>query len=102
MAHVIQEEDVFLASFREREKKLAKTEPAWLRGLREEAIGRFMALGFPTTHHEEWKYTNVSALAKIPFQQTGLDSGKNGAQPEPTLKDLESVLWVGSPHLVFV
>ncbi|MEK7697252.1 MAG: hypothetical protein AAB346_03850, partial [Pseudomonadota bacterium] len=33
----------------------------WVRRLREEAATRFAELGFPTTRHEDWKYTNVSA-----------------------------------------
>ena len=41
--------------------------PAWLSKLRHEAIGNFAELGFPTTHDEEWLYTNVAALASTPF-----------------------------------
>jgi Fe-S cluster assembly protein SufD len=36
--------------------------------MRKAAISRFAALGFPTTRHEEWKYTNVAPLTRIPFQ----------------------------------
>src|SRR5215472_3908109 len=39
----------------------------WLDRLREGAIDRFEALGFPTTDNEEWKYTNVSAIARADF-----------------------------------
>lgn len=35
----------------------------WLAQLREEGRVRFRALGIPTVKDEEWKYTNVSALA---------------------------------------
>jgi hypothetical protein len=31
--------------------------PAWLQPLRESAFARFAELGFPTTHHEEWRFT---------------------------------------------
>ena len=41
--------------------------PAWLPKLRHAAIESFAELGFPTTHDEEWIYTNVSALASTPF-----------------------------------
>lgn len=41
--------------------------PAWLATLRSNAFDRFTALGFPTTHDEDWKYTNVSAIAKTRF-----------------------------------
>lgn len=39
----------------------------WLPRLREKALDRFSAQGLPTTRHEEWKYTNVAALAKRPY-----------------------------------
>ncbi len=31
-------------------------------GLREKALESFNKLGFPTTRHEEWKYTNVNSI----------------------------------------
>lgn len=43
--------------------------PAWLEKLRRQAYERFSALGFPTTKDEEWKYTNVSPIAKAGFQR---------------------------------
>ncbi len=42
-------------------------EPGWLRALREVALERFAARGFPTRQDEAWKYTNVSALAERAF-----------------------------------
>lgn len=41
----------------------AKHEPAWLRERREQAIDRFKALGFPTTRHEDWRFTNVAPVS---------------------------------------
>ena len=43
-------------------------EPAWLRSLRREAAAQFGELGFPNTKLEEWRYTNVAPLAKLPFE----------------------------------
>ena len=40
----------------------------WLRELREEAFERFRANGFPTTHEEDWRFTNVSSIAQTPFR----------------------------------
>ncbi|MDC3378694.1 Fe-S cluster assembly protein SufD [Planctomycetota bacterium] len=40
----------------------------WLRDLRSAALGRFAELGFPTARHEEWRATNVKALAQLPVQ----------------------------------
>ncbi len=100
MPDVIQEEDLYLASFRELEKRLARSEPEWLRRVREESIERFAERGFPTTHEEDWKYTNLAPMSKIAFQPVGILDQL--ATRSPTLQDLESVLWVGSSHLVFV
>ena len=44
-------------------------EAKWLRDLRERAIERFAALGFPTTRHEEWKYTDVRPIARFEAQR---------------------------------
>ena len=41
--------------------------PAWLRELRETALARFEARGFPTTHEEEWRFTNVAPIADTRF-----------------------------------
>lgn len=42
-------------------------EPDWLEALRREAIARFAETGFPTTQDEDWRFTNVSAIARRPF-----------------------------------
>ena len=55
----------YLDSFSRLEKQ-AKLR--WLRELRQEAFARFCQAGFPTTHQEDWRFTNVSALARIPFE----------------------------------
>ena len=34
----------------------------WLAELRDKAGERFDKLGFPTTHHEDWRFTNVAPL----------------------------------------
>src|ERR1035437_6530156 len=34
-------------------------------GLRETAFQRFLELGFPTTHDEEWRFTNVAPIARM-------------------------------------
>jgi Fe-S cluster assembly protein SufD len=40
-----------------------------LSALRQAAIARFAALGFPTTRQEEWRYTNLAPLARAAFQR---------------------------------
>ena len=39
-------------------------EAPWLADRRAEAMAQFEALGFPTSRHEDWKYTNVTPLSQ--------------------------------------
>jgi Fe-S cluster assembly protein SufD len=50
------------------EQEILDDIPVWLQKLRDDARRRFSAEGYPTTHNEEWKYTNVSPLTKVRFQ----------------------------------
>src|SRR5437764_7084992 len=56
----------YLEIFSELEQRTAK-HPAWLRALREDAFARFCKTGFPTTRDEDWRFTNVNAIAKRSF-----------------------------------
>jgi Fe-S cluster assembly protein SufD len=58
----------YLESFTEFQKRAAGRDLPWLRNLRESAFGRFCEVGFPTTHNEDWRFTNVSAIANTPFE----------------------------------
>jgi Fe-S cluster assembly protein SufD len=42
--------------------------PPWLKEIRERAIARFAAVGFPTTRLEEWRFTNVQPISETPFE----------------------------------
>ena len=44
------------------------SEPAWLASLREAGIARFGECGFPTLRDEDWRFTNIAPLAKLPFR----------------------------------
>lgn len=59
---------LFLTHFARLEERLERDGDSWLHKIRKDAIGRFAELGFPTTRLEEWKYTNVAPIARIPFQ----------------------------------
>jgi Fe-S cluster assembly protein SufD len=48
----------------ERETK----QPAWLFPLRKAGIARFAEQGFPSLHDEDWRFTNVAPIAKLPFK----------------------------------
>jgi Fe-S cluster assembly protein SufD len=69
MSQAIKEENVYTEAFRELQKRADAQEPSWLKRLRENAFARFEELGFPTTKHEEWKYTTLAPLAKMRFEQ---------------------------------
>jgi Fe-S cluster assembly protein SufD len=58
----------YLDSFSQFQKRAAGRNLAWLRQLRENAFARFCEAGFPTTHDEDWRFTNVSAIARTPFE----------------------------------
>jgi Fe-S cluster assembly protein SufD len=60
--------DSYQESFRELERDLPGTNHKWLRKLREDAFARFSETGFPTTRMEDWRFTNVSAIAQTRFQ----------------------------------
>jgi Fe-S cluster assembly protein SufD len=38
---------------------------SWLDPIRDAAAERFKELGFPTTHNEEWRFTNVAQIARV-------------------------------------
>ena len=44
-------------------------EPVWMQQLREGAWERFSAKGFPTTHDEDWRFTNLAPLARTAFRR---------------------------------
>jgi Fe-S cluster assembly protein SufD len=63
----IQQSDLYLESFSAFEKSAAGQVLPWLRKMRGDAFARFCEVGFPTTHDEDWRFTNVSAIARTPF-----------------------------------
>ena len=63
MTAVAEQTGNWLAEFTE----AARRSP-WLQALREAAFERFAELGFPTTHDEEWRFTNVAPIARTSFR----------------------------------
>ena len=51
-------------------EQFTKQAPAapWVQALREAAFQRFAELGFPTTHDEEWRFTNVTSIARTAWK----------------------------------
>jgi len=66
MAVSLDAKQTYAAEFTSSAKELGG--PPWLREIRKTAIGRFETLGFPTQKHEDWKYTNLAAILKVPFK----------------------------------
>ena len=87
----------YAESFRGLEKSGAMREPAWLRKLRQEGFARFGEAGFPTIRDEDWRFTNISALARTPFRLV-----RNG-HSLPSRTDIEAYRIAGACcQLVFV
>lgn len=55
--------------------------PAWLFPLRKAGMARFAELGFPTLHDEDWRFTNVAPLVKLPFRPA-LAASRDGLTAE--------------------
>src|SRR5437667_8828155 len=76
-------------AFRRATQGRSADEPAWLQSLRENSFEQFERAGFPNVKQEEWKYTNVTAIAKANFAPvltsngTALtkDGGEDGLTP---------------------
>jgi len=73
------ETDPHLAKFErfERETK----QPAWIAPLHRTGIARFAELGFPTLQHEDWRFTNVAPIARLPFKPV-FQASRDSLTPE--------------------
>lgn len=61
--------DRYLHDFEAFAREADRSQPAWLSGLRGEAIAHFQRVGLPTARkgNEPWKYTNVAPIADAEF-----------------------------------
>ena len=64
---LVKEVNQYEAAFRQATQGRAADEPTWLQSLRENSFAQFEQAGFPDVKQEEWKYTNVAAIAKANF-----------------------------------
>jgi Fe-S cluster assembly protein SufD len=91
--------DRYLAEFESLERRTATHTPAWLTELRRAAMERFVERGFPTMRDEDWRYTNLAALAATPFRVAG------SAAADAVLTEMVQRSVIGPsawPRLVFV
>jgi len=68
-----------------------------LSGVRSAALARFRANGFPTTRHEDWKYTNLSgaaALSNAWLQDMPADAGHTGAAVNTEVTEQIDAHWI--------
>ena len=68
MTRTMEATEFYRSRFAQFESAVAGTEPAGVRRIRRAAIARFAELGFPTTDNEEWRHTDVTPIATIPFR----------------------------------
>ncbi len=83
--------------FRRFEKTVIVREPVWLATLRRSGWQQFRKLGFPATGHEDWRFTNLSPMVRLPFRP----AGEPAELALPALQDLTLGRLAG-PRLVFV
>jgi Fe-S cluster assembly protein SufD len=57
----------------------SSAQPKWLAPLRKAGIASFADQGFPTLHDEDWRFTNVAPIVKLPFYLAG-EVAVNGAE----------------------
>jgi len=76
----------------------AQSGPAWLFPFRKAGLARFAELGWPTTKLEDWRFTSLAGLAKLPFQPI-LEAP---AAPERSRLDPFPFSQLAGPRLVFV
>lgn len=100
MVTELQKESSYQQAFRELQKSGGVEGSSQLGQLREGAMQRFVELGFPSVKEEEWKYTNVAAIARAGFQPA--ISSEQTPRSEAQLELSSSVPETSSSQLVFV
>ena len=96
----LQKENTYQDAFRALQQGGDVDSSTRLSQLRAGAMERFVELGFPSVREEEWKYTNVAAIARADFQPA--ISADAPLQSEAELKQINSVPETSSSQLVFV
>ncbi|MDE3058587.1 MAG: Fe-S cluster assembly protein SufD [Bacteroidota bacterium] len=68
MPKEIKETQYYQSDFESFSSNGASSAPAWMKTARSAGISNFSALGFPTIKNEDWKFTNIVPLLKVPFR----------------------------------
>src|SRR5438552_9926203 len=93
------ETDPYLEKFQHFEREGAGKHPSWLFPIRKAGLARFAELGFPTLKDEDWRFTNVAPIARLPFKPV-FGPSQNGV----TSQKLKEVIFgqLAASRLVFV
>jgi len=79
---LVTEASRYQEAFRQATQGRAADEPTWLQSLRENSFEQFERGGFPNVKQEDWKYTNVTSIAKANFlpvlKSNGSELSKDG------------------------
>jgi Fe-S cluster assembly protein SufD len=61
-------------------------EPQRIAAIRQQAAQRFSALGLPSSHDEEWKYTSLTALGRVDWAHATGATGETGALVDASMR----------------
>src|SRR5215510_12347424 len=102
MSQVAKEKENYFSAYKLLAQAREGRDPAWLANLRGKAGAAFESLDFPTTHDEEWKYTNVAPILKVQYRES-FDPEMN-SQRRLTARDIEPFTFAESrgSQLVFI
>jgi Fe-S cluster assembly protein SufD len=91
--------DPYWEKFEQFQKLSTVNDPEWVRAIRKAAISSFVESGFPTIKDEDWRFTNVAPIARLPFNPA---IGRASAAIDP--RNLSGLTFAGLPghKLVFV
>jgi len=89
---------IYKAQFQTFARTEGRRAPAWLATLRQCAIERFEAVGFPTTKNEDWHYTSVAPIVEAAYPTRATPGG------DVKVEDLAPFTFGASdwPTIVFV
>jgi Fe-S cluster assembly protein SufD len=59
--------DLYRDKFEQFREMAVQREPDWVASLRQSAFSSFVETGFPTVQDEDWRFTNVAPIARLPF-----------------------------------
>ena len=66
----------YISEFHDFSQRLSE-QASWLIALRREGYSEFGEAGFPTTHDEDWRFTNVAPIAQTRFALLHKDAALN-------------------------